>query len=488
LPRTDAGRRWQRRQRRRQHLVRNGLFLRLFRELQHADSGDHRLNPKAHARLGQRPERNIDVEKHVNTLFARTVLLSVAMLLAVHIGYRLIESISLIADDHASSPVRAASLRASPGASWVDSPGDADDAAGIGPAVSIRPHIVDLGSPVAPSLRAAVWMPAAPMSLSIDALAPGDTDSADTSSDAPLTSATDTRLAPLILSLPAMLIALCAYGFCQTRRRLCELAQLTREADACIHTSRVGTRGACDLSRLARTLSELKCRHHRALDEQSTALAAFSRQIDARVARLRARALNVAQWHKRVAFIEDIDLFSNVARQFVDVAGRSDTTDARVCVDAWLYDRFHHSAALEHAQIVLRLNAGADFTLPRNALERLVGNLVGNALAHGAPPVEICTTRGARTWMLSVRDHGPGISESDLAAGTQPFVRLLSSAHPTEHPRQLPDTAREEHWGLGLSIVSRLARHCGAKLKLGDHPEGGLWARVIVSRHGADLH
>jgi C4-dicarboxylate-specific signal transduction histidine kinase len=45
-----------------------------------------------------------------------------------------------------------------------------------------------------------------------------------------------------------------------------------------------------------------------------------------------------------------------------------------------------------------------------------------------------------------------------------------------------------EHWGLGLAIVSRLAQHCGAKLKLGNHPEGGLWARVIVAMPKARLN
>jgi signal transduction histidine kinase len=280
----------------------------------------------------------------------------------------------------------------------------------------------------------------------------------------------------LILSLPVALIALCAYWFCQMRRSLCELAQVARNADAGGTALRAPDRGAYDLRLLARALNDLMGRHSQALDEQSTALAAFSRQIDARVARLRTRALNVAQWHKRVGFIEDIDLFSNVARQFVDVVGRRETQAAHVCVDAWLHDRFVHGATLDDAKFVLRLNAGADFKLPRNALERLVGNLVGNALAHGAPPIEICTTRGVRTWMLSVRDHGKGISESDLAAATQPFVRLASNETGGE-----PHMAHGEHWGLGLAIVSRLAQHCGAKLKLGNHPEGGLWARLIVS-------
>ncbi|AUT73123.1 integral membrane sensor signal transduction histidine kinase [Paraburkholderia hospita] len=444
------------------------------------------MNPQARVRLAERPKRIIDVEKDVNTLFARTVLLSVAMLLTVHVGYRLIESVSLAADGFPSSAPQAGASYAAREDTFLDT----GDATRIGPALSIRPRIVDLGASVTPSLRAAVWN-AAPMSASLptsltasmSAFALADTASPDSWDDAPFSYAYDPRFAPLILSLPAALIALCAYWFCQMRRNLCELAQMARNADAGGTALRAPDRGVCDVRVLARALNDLMGRHSRALDEQSTALAAFSRQIDARVARLRTRALHVAQWHRRVGFIEDIDLFSNVARQFVDVVGRSETQAAHVCVDAWLHDRFVHGATLDDAKIVLRLNAGADFKLPRNALERLVGNLVGNALAHGAPPIEICTARGVRTWMLSVRDHGKGISESELAAATQPFVRFTSNETTDE-----PHMELGEHWGLGLAIVSRLAQHCGAKLKLGNHPEGGLWARVIVSMPKARLN
>ncbi|ACC74130.1 integral membrane sensor signal transduction histidine kinase [Paraburkholderia phymatum STM815] len=396
------------------------------------------------------------------------------MLLAVHIGYRLIESVSSIAARSASSAPRAGASQAA----LNDALPDAGDTTGIGPALSIRPRLVDLGTPVAPSLRTAVWLPAATLSMPMSTLAFADGASPDIWDDTPFAFAHDTRFAPLILSLPAALIALCAYWFCQMRRQLRTLAQIARNADAGGIASRVPERGVCDVRLLARALNDVMGRQSQALDEQSTALAAFSRQIDVRLDLLRARALNVAQWHKRVGFIEDIDLFSNVARQFVAMAGRSETDAAQVCVDAWLHDRFVHGAALDDARIVLRLNAGADFTLPRHALERLVGNLVGNALAHGAPPVEICTTRGVRTWMLSVRDHGNGISERDLEAATQPFVRLAPNEPHDDGPVE-----RGEHWGLGLSIVSRLARHCGAKLRLGNHSNGGLCVRVIVPMH-----
>ena len=146
----------------------------------------------------------------MNTLFARTVLLSVAMLLTVHVGYRLIESVSLAADGFPSSAPQAGASYAAREDTFLDT----GDAAGIGPALSIRPRIVDLGAPVAPSLRAAVWNAApmsVPLSASMNAFALADTASPDSWDDTPFSYAYDPRFAPLILSLPAALIALCAY-------------------------------------------------------------------------------------------------------------------------------------------------------------------------------------------------------------------------------------------------------------------------------------
>jgi two-component system, OmpR family, osmolarity sensor histidine kinase EnvZ len=411
----------------------------------------------------------------VNTLFARTVLLSVASLLAVHIGYRMIDAVSLT---DASMP--AMKLIDSPLEEENDNDNDTNTPT-LSPTVSIRPHITALDAPVTPSLHAAVWQPVSGGTLTL--ATPSTPDNWTASLDSPF--------APLAASLPAVLLALCAYWFRQTHRGLRDLARLTRHAGACNAPRLALDHNRCDIQddiqKLARTLSDLLCRHHQALDDQSTALAAFSRQLDARIARLRSRALNVAQWHKRVAFIEDIELFSNVARQFVDVAGHhatartanaaesAESAGPPVGVDAWLHDRFFHGASMDDAKIVLHLDAGRDFTLPRHALERLAGNLVGNALAHGAAPVEISTTRGVRSWTLSVRDHGEGIDEASLAAAaTHPFARLS-----VNEPRMKLD-GDDNHWGLGLSIVSRLAHDCGATLKLGNHPEGGFWARVIL--------
>ncbi|MER5896983.1 two-component system sensor histidine kinase CseC [Streptomyces sp. NPDC001876] len=85
-------------------------------------------------------------------------------------------------------------------------------------------------------------------------------------------------------------------------------------------------------------------------------------------------------------------------------------------------------------------------TDPRR-LERILGNLLGNAAKHGAGPVEV-TVEGR---VLRVRDHGPGFPEALLRDGPSRF-RTGSS-----------DRAGHGH-GLGLTIAAGQARVLGARL------------------------
>jgi two-component system osmolarity sensor histidine kinase EnvZ len=113
-----------------------------------------------------------------------------------------------------------------------------------------------------------------------------------------------------------------------------------------------------------------------------------------------------------------------------------------------------------------RLQAGAGFLLPAATLERVLSNLVDNALAYGAPPVVVETARTPAGFTLTVRDHGKGIAAQDLANASRPFVRL--------------DPARggNGHSGLGLAIVERIVRRAGGSAEVGNSPDGGLCVRM----------
>ncbi|RFU44816.1 sensor histidine kinase [Paraburkholderia sp. DHOC27] len=275
------------------------------------------------------------------------------------------------------------------------------------------------------------------------------------------------------------LLALASMGVWQVRRPLLDM---TRAAHAFASgrrcTAAIREAGPHELRRVVGSFNDMLRRRNEALDAQSAALAGLARHMENQAARLLDRALEVSEWHQRVALVEDIDAFADIAQQLLDIADPGQAEGQRVGVDSFLRDRYSMIGTLDQSLFICDLQAGSSFVMPRALLERLMTNLVDNALAHGAPPVEIRTARQAADagrpggWLLSVRDHGAGIDEDALASATQPFVRLNHT------PRG------GQHWGLGLAVVARLARRCGASLELGNHPDGGLWVRLVVRAVG----
>src|SRR5690606_35418810 len=60
----------------------------------------------------------------------------------------------------------------------------------------------------------------------------------------------------------------------------------------------------------------------------------------------------------------------------------------------------------------------------RAALGRLLDNLITNALNHGAPPVEIALGIREAHALITVSDHGTGISAQRRTEALRPFSRL----------------------------------------------------------------
>jgi two-component system, OmpR family, sensor histidine kinase MtrB len=94
-------------------------------------------------------------------------------------------------------------------------------------------------------------------------------------------------------------------------------------------------------------------------------------------------------------------------------------------------------------------------------LDVVVANLVGNALKHGARPVQVRLSGGDAVAVIEVRDSGPGIPHDVLP---HVFERFYKS-----------DTARirSEGSGLGLSITAENVRIHGGTVRAANHPAGG---------------
>jgi len=102
----------------------------------------------------------------------------------------------------------------------------------------------------------------------------------------------------------------------------------------------------------------------------------------------------------------------------------------------------------------------------RFALGRLLDNLIGNALNHGKPPVEIALTADSSVGIITISDHGAGISADRRAEALRPFSRL-------DDARTLTGSV-----GLGLALADAIARAHQGSLTLGQAPSGGLEVTV----------
>ncbi|MGW5719208.1 ATP-binding protein [Amycolatopsis sp. NPDC003865] len=106
----------------------------------------------------------------------------------------------------------------------------------------------------------------------------------------------------------------------------------------------------------------------------------------------------------------------------------------------------------ENPDVVADLPAGITAALDRRRLDIVVANLVGNALRHGAPPVEVVLRADAGTVVLTVTDRGPGIPDEVLPRVFDRFAKADTSR------------ARSEGSGLGLSIARENARLHGGDI------------------------
>ncbi|MFT0850508.1 ATP-binding protein [Achromobacter sp. F4_2707] len=111
-----------------------------------------------------------------------------------------------------------------------------------------------------------------------------------------------------------------------------------------------------------------------------------------------------------------------------------------------------------------------DLILPADelALGRLIDNLVTNAFNHGKPPVEISLTQERQNAVLTLRDHGEGISKERRAEALRPFSRLDEAR------------TRTGSVGLGLALADMITRAHGGTLSLDDAEGGGLQVKISL--------
>ena len=105
-------------------------------------------------------------------------------------------------------------------------------------------------------------------------------------------------------------------------------------------------------------------------------------------------------------------------------------------------------------------------------LHQALLNLLENAL-HYSPDgtaIDVNLEQRDRWCLITVRDHGPGLSEADLERMFQRFYRGDPSRA----------RSRRSGSGLGLAIVKQIALAEGGLIRASNHPEGGAVLELLL--------
>ncbi|WP_080441437.1 ATP-binding protein [Burkholderia ubonensis] len=258
-------------------------------------------------------------------------------------------------------------------------------------------------------------------------------------------------------------ILLAIAGAWQIQRPLRRLALAARDFRIGCGTTVVKRSGPQEIRELIGYFNDMVRNLAHAEQDRAIMLAGLAHDLRAPITRIQVRADLMHTESMRTGFLRDVESLSRIVDQFLDYLPDQKDESQLSNVDAYCLQHYGQSFE-DETPIKLDLQAGDEFELPLTDLDRILSNLIENALSHGNPPIEISTRRSRGNYSLMVRDHGPGIPTSQVERAIEPFVRL--------------DPARggDAHCGLGLAIVKRLVHRHGGAFSLNNVSGGGLVA------------
>ncbi|GAB7535895.1 ATP-binding protein [Burkholderia sp. 22PA0099] len=254
-------------------------------------------------------------------------------------------------------------------------------------------------------------------------------------------------------------VVLAIFGAWRIQRPLRRLAQAARDFRLGNRPTAVPVGGPREVKDVIANFNEMVSELAQGEQERAVMLAGLAHDLRAPITRMQVRADLLPDAATRRGFLRDAEALSRIVTQFLDFAGEGGEPSPVAGVDAHCWQ--HYGGELDDTLVSVDLRAGEGFRLPLVMLDRILSNLIENAMTYGEPPVAIVTQAVPQGYRLTVYDHGPGIPEAELERALRPFVRL--------------DAARggDAHCGLGLAIVKRLVRQQRGTFVASNAADGG---------------
>lgn len=190
--------------------------------------------------------------------------------------------------------------------------------------------------------------------------------------------------------------------------------------------------------------------------ERALLLAGVSHDLRSPLSRIRMAAELLPETDgiaaRRTSIVRNVDVADRLIASFLDYVRAAELPLASKVDVAAIARRLLQARDEPVDQLALAAPERLDVPHAHELLlERLLANLVDNAMRHGKPPVLIRLRSEGGSVVIDVEDHGPGIAPEARERLTQAFSRGDAS-------RGTPGT------GLGLAIVRQVVQRMGGTL------------------------
>jgi heavy metal sensor kinase len=284
----------------------------------------------------------------------------------------------------------------------------------------------------------------------------------------------------LFVGGPIGLLIACVIGYLLAAAALRPVERMRARA-AAISASRLSERlpvapSHDEVSRLGDTLNEMLARLETALERERSFVADASHELRTPLAHLQAEVELALEAPRDRAELEaalrsvgiETDRLSQLAADLLLLA-RSDKGKLPLRLDEVVLDELIEGVAARFERRAQDARRAFEVSAPhirvrvdRLRMEQALGNLVENALRHGAGTIRISATHQSETLELHVMDDGPGFPPRFATRAFERFSRA-------EQSRSSGGT------GLGLAIVAAIASAHGGT------------AEVVAAARGADV-
>jgi signal transduction histidine kinase len=173
----------------------------------------------------------------------------------------------------------------------------------------------------------------------------------------------------------------------------------------------------------------------------------------------------------QIALLQQTQRMATLVEQLLDLsrldAESIDIAPERVDVRSQV-DEIVHTVAADPAAVHNNVPTDTIAIVDRNALERIVTNLMTNAFRYGVPPVRVFAEQTDRHFRLTVEDEGTGVAPEFVPDLFERFTRSTGSR------------AIAGGTGLGLAIARSYARAHGGDLIYEDVIPHGACFRLVL--------